>query len=185
MKNRSGFTLIELMLTITILAIVAAVAVPPMADFANRYRSEVYRQRLFDLIALSRSKAYGQGKSYTLCPSSGGEECGNDWALGALLFEDSNGNGVREDGERIERVMEPLPANASLEWHNSRSYLQFRPDGRTLWQMGNFAYCPPDGDTKYGWIIVLNATGRPYFGRDRDGDGIMENGSGEELNCDP
>lgn len=183
MFRKNGYTVIELMLTIAILAIIASVAMPPLTDFINRYRSEVVRQRLFDLIALSRSRAYGHGKIYTLCASSDSNLCGTDWSQGALLFEDRDGNGDRGTGEIIERVMQPLPDEGSLEWNNNRDYLQFRPNGLTRWQMGNFTYCPPDGDEKYGWIIILNATGRPYFGRDNDGDGIMENGSGEELDC--
>lgn len=183
MKKNSGFTLVELMLSIAILAIVAAVAAPPMAEFLDRYRSEAQRQRLFDLIALARSKAYNLGEVYTLCGSTNGEECTGSWSGGVLLFADSNGNGERENGETIERAISAFPAGAAMEWNSLSDYLQYRPDGRTRWQTGNFAYCPPDGNPKYGWIIVLNATGRPYFGRDSDGDGIVENGSGDGLSC--
>ena len=181
----SGYTLIELMLTITILAIVTSLAVPPMQDFLTRYRNETIGRKLFDLISLSRSKAYGHGRIYTLCPSSDSESCGSDWARGALLFIDNDGNGERDTDERIERVLPKLDEGASLEWRsfNSKSYLQYRPNGLTLNQNGNFAYCPPSGEEKYGWIIVLNATGRPYFGKDSDGDGIVENGSGDNLSC--
>lgn len=81
--------------------------------------------------------------------------------------------------------MGALPQGASLEWSSfgNKPYLQFRPNGLTSNQSGNFSYCPPGGDTKYGWIIVLNATGRPYFGKDKDGNGVVENGSGENLSC--
>ncbi|MCW8127499.1 GspH/FimT family pseudopilin [Microbulbifer halophilus] len=183
MKKASGFTLVELMLTLTILAVVMAVAIPPMADFLNRHRNETQRQRLFDLVALARSKAYSEGKIYTLCGSTDGEECSGDWSAYILLFVDSNGNHERESDETIERKISDLPADASLEWNSLQDYLQYRPDGHTQRQTGNFKYCPPDGAPDYGWIIVLNATGRPYFGRDGDGDGIVEDGSGNKLNC--
>ena len=184
-RKISGYTLIELMLTITILAIVVSLAVPPMQDFFTRHKNETVGRKLFDLIMLSRSKAYGHSEIYTLCPSTDGESCGTDWAQGALVFVDRDGNGERATDERIERVLPKLDDDASLEWRsfNSKSYLQYRPSGLTLNQNGNFAYCPPNGEEKYGWIIVLNATGRPYFGKDSDGDGIVENGSGDNLSC--
>ena len=184
-QNFSGYTLIELMLTITILGIVTALAVPPMQDFFSRYRNETVGRNLFDLIALSRSKAYGHSEIYTLCPSHDGESCGSNWAQGALLFVDGDGNGERGTTERIERVLPKLEDGATLEWRsfNSKPYLQYRPNGLTFNQSGNFAYCPPSGEEKYGWIIILNATGRPYFGKDGDGNGIVENGSATNLSC--
>ncbi|SHG20394.1 type IV fimbrial biogenesis protein FimT [Microbulbifer donghaiensis] len=181
----SGYTLIELMLTITILAIVAAVATPPMADFISRYQTETAGRQLFELINFSRGKAYSHGQVYTLCPSADGQSCSSDWSSGALLFVDSNGDGQRAAAEKIERIMPKMATGATLEWRsfNSKKYLQFRPNGLTLSQNGNFAYCPPSQQAEKGWIIVINATGRPYFGKDSDSDGIVESGSGKNLTC--
>jgi len=184
-KKASGFTLIELMLTIAIFAIVVAAAAPSMADFVNRYRSEAKGRALFDLLFLMRAKAYSEGRNYSLCPSSDGNNCSGDWAAGVLLFADEDGDGERDDGETIERTLPRLEENASLSWRafNNRGYLIFRPSGTTPSQSGNFAYCPGSGEAKYGWFIILNKIGRPYFGKDSDGDGIVENGSGDNLDC--
>lgn len=184
-KSIRGFTLIELMLVMTILGVVISLAAPPMRDFLKRYQAEIQRQKLFELIALSRGKAYGHGEIYTLCGSADRQTCSEAWADGALLFVDSDGDGSRSSDEKIERVMEPLPAGSSLTWSSfgNKSYLQFRPNGLTRNQSGNFSYCPPDGNEQQGWIIVLNAMGRPYFGRDKDGNSVVENGSGANLSC--
>ncbi|WP_346838846.1 GspH/FimT family pseudopilin [Microbulbifer sp. SAOS-129_SWC] len=184
MKANSGVTLLELIVTMAILAVVASVAVPPMTHFVQRYRAEIQRHRLFDLIALARGKAYSEGKIYTLCPLDTDSNCNNDWSNGAQLFVDTDGDHQRDADEMLERILEPMPAGASLHWNTLHgSYLQFRPDGRPQNQTGNFAYCPPDSDAEQGWIIVLNATGRPYIGRDSDGNGLVENGSGSDLTC--
>lgn len=184
--NRSlGLTLIELLLTVTILAVLAAVAAPPLSEFVDRYRSEAKARELFDIIILMRTKAFGEGQAYTLCPSANSNDCGGNWTDGALLFMDANRNGKREVEEPVERVFSRLRSSASLQWKgfNYRGYLQFRPNGRTASQSGYFAYCPPDRSPGKGWTIVLNATGRPYFGLDSDGDGTPESGSGKNLSC--
>ena len=183
MKRDLGFTLLELILVLAILAIVTSLAVPSLMGFTERYRSEVQRQRLFDLIALGRSEAYSEGRTFTLCSLDSENLCGGNWSNGIQLFADSNGNKEREADEPVVREMSALPNGASLQWNSATDYLQYRPNGQTRWQLGNFAYCPPDRNAEHGWIIVLNATGRPYFGRDSDHDGIMENGSGIELDC--
>lgn len=184
-NSNGGITLIELLLTVTILSIVIAVAAPPMSTFFKRYQAGVQRQKLFDLIALGRAKAYGHGKIYTLCPSTDGATCSTVWSDGVLAFIDADGSGTRSSDELIERIMEPLPGGSSLAWKSfgNKPFLQFRPNGLTENQSGNFTYCPPDGDTDYGWIIVLNASGRPYFGKDTNGNGVVENGSGQDLSC--
>ncbi|MEW5248923.1 GspH/FimT family pseudopilin [Microbulbifer sp. 2201CG32-9] len=185
LRNLGAFTLVELIFSIAILAIVIALAAPSMSDLHRRHRNESTGRQLFDLISLGRGKAYGHGQVYTLCPSDDGQSCGDDWGRGAMLFVDSDSSGERATTEKIERVMSALPAGASLQWRSfsPKTFLQFRPDGLTSNQNGNFAYCPPDGKASHGWIIVLNATGRPYYGRDSDSDGIVETGSGKNLAC--
>ncbi|MFC6634571.1 GspH/FimT family pseudopilin [Microbulbifer taiwanensis] len=185
MKSASGFTLVELMLTVTILAIVMAVAAPPFIDFIKRYRSEVKGRELFELLILMRAKAYHERVSYSLCPSDDGSSCGEDWTSGAILFADADADGQRDNAEQIERRFPKLQDGATLSWNafNNRGFIIFRPDGTTPAQSGNFEYCPGKGEEKYGWFIVLNVIGRPYFGKDGDGDGIVENGSGENLSC--
>ncbi|GAA5525058.1 hypothetical protein Maes01_01618 [Microbulbifer aestuariivivens] len=184
-KSCRGFTLIELMIAITILSIIISVATPPMSNLVKRYRAEIQRQHLFELIALARGKAYSEGAIYTLCGSADGQTCTRDWSKSALLFRDADGSGSRDSDEKIERIMEALPEGSSLNWRSwgNKSYLQYRPSGLTLSQSGNFSYCPPDGDNEFSWIIVLNGAGRPYYGRDTNGDGMVENGSGEDLDC--
>ncbi|WP_105103211.1 GspH/FimT family pseudopilin [Microbulbifer pacificus] len=185
MQRQPGFTLIELIITLAILTIVLSLAAPGMSELVRRYQSEAKARELFDLLQLMRSRAYSERQKYSLCPSSDGVSCGTDWSSGALLFADSNGDGEKNNGEVIEKIFSGAEAGGSLRWRafNNRGYILFRPDGTTPAQSGNFSYCPPDGEAKNGWVIVMNAIGRPYLGKDNDGDGVRETGSGENLSC--
>lgn len=180
-----GYTVLELLLVMSILAILLATAAAPLNNFFTRYSNELIGRQLFDLVSLGRGKAYGHRCTYTLCPLASDNNCGTDWTEGALLFMDRDGDGKRASGEQVERIMSRLSPGASLVWRSfgNKNYLQFRPDGITRNQSGNFAYCPPGGEAENGWIIILNGAGRPYYGRDNDGDGIVENGSGDNLDC--
>ncbi|WP_299944313.1 GspH/FimT family pseudopilin [uncultured Microbulbifer sp.] len=184
MKRIAGFTLIELMLGLTILTIVTILALPSFTDFVKRYKNKAKQFELFEILILMRSKAYSENRSYSLCPSQE-TSCANNWSGGALLFTDDDRDGTLDTGEKVERLFAPLEDGATLSWNafNNKGYLIFNPGGTTPSQSGNFSYCPASGEAKYGWIIILNAIGRPYFAKDKDGDGIVENGSGKKLIC--
>ncbi|WP_444883717.1 GspH/FimT family pseudopilin [Microbulbifer sp. PSTR4-B] len=185
MNKATGFTLIELLFTITILAIVTLLAIPSFSDFIKRYQSKIRQQELFELLMLMRNKAYNENLHYTLCPRGLDDVCADNWSDGALLFADIDQDGELDTGEKIERKLSGLKNNASLMWaaFNNKGYLTFKPNGKTPSQSGNFSYCPATGEAKYGWIIILNAIGRPYYAKDKNGNGIVENGSGQDLVC--
>ncbi|MFA0810492.1 GspH/FimT family pseudopilin [Microbulbifer epialgicus] len=184
MKRFAGFTLIELLITITILAIVVAIALPPFTSFIKHYKNKSKQFELFEILVLMRNKAYYENISYTLCARGQDEKCADNWTNGALLFADHNKNGSLDSGETITRKF-TLENKASLSWNyfGSKNYVIFNPNGETPSQSGNFRYCPATNEAEYGWIIILNIIGRPYFGKDSDGDGIVETGSQLNLTC--
>ncbi|GMG88575.1 GspH/FimT family pseudopilin [Biformimicrobium ophioploci] len=179
-----GYTLIEMMLVIACLAIIASVAIPSFSELLEARRNRLSGYALFDLIATARGLSLSQQKNLVICPAHN-NRCGSNWAGGALLFEDSNRNGALDDGESLLRQIDAFRSGTKLSWASfgNRPYLRYRPDGVTPSQSGSFHYCPPSGKNTDGWIIILNATGRAYFGRDNNGNGIVENGSGVDLDC--
>ncbi|WP_160154504.1 GspH/FimT family pseudopilin [Microbulbifer sp. ALW1] len=185
MRPNYGTTLLELIIGLAILSVIASIAVPAMGDLLDRYRTHMKARELFNLLVLMRSQAYNKQKKFTLCPSDDDASCGNNWSSGAILFADLDGDGERDSGEPLEKIFSGAESGGSLNWNafNNTGYIIFRPNGTTPAQSGNFSYCPPSGDARDGWIIILNTIGRPYLGKDKDGDGIKETGSGRNLSC--
>lgn len=94
-SNPNGYTLIELLVTIAIAAILAAVAVP---SFQEIFRSNRLSSQTSDLVAalnLARSEALRRGYRVTICKSSDGSSCteAGDWSQGWVVFAD------RQDGQ--------------------------------------------------------------------------------------
>ncbi|WP_444918938.1 GspH/FimT family pseudopilin [Microbulbifer sp. JMSA003] len=185
MKRIEGVTFLDLIIVITILALLATIAVPIFNDLTAQYRSKAKQWELFEILIYMRNKAYSERLSFTLCPLGNNNTCSSDWSNGALIFKDMNSNGSIDPEDKIDRYFSRLRKGATLTWKsfNNKGFLIFRASGTTPSQSGNFAYCPTDGQAQLGWIIILNAIGRPYYGQDNDGDGIVENGSGDNLSC--
>lgn len=89
-KNR-GFTLIELMVAIAILAITLGVAVPNFQEFVSRNRLAAATNELISALALARSEAVKRATPVTVASS--------DWSGGWQVFVDVDKDGVPPDDD--------------------------------------------------------------------------------------
>ncbi|RJG14298.1 prepilin-type N-terminal cleavage/methylation domain-containing protein [Pseudomonas cavernicola] len=84
--RQRGFTLIELMVTIAVMAVLLGIAIPSFTDvtLGSKLRSQAN-----DLVAgatLARSEAIKRNQAVTLCASSNGTSCTGGWAAGWIVI---------------------------------------------------------------------------------------------------
>ncbi len=183
-----GFTLIELMITAAVAALLLGFGLPSFARLLADQRGAAALNQMIGAVAFARAEAIVRQQVMTLCPARAGVCLGRQqWHQGAMAFADDDGDGRLDPGERVGRVFPALHDGAHIYWRSfrSRSYLQFRPRGYTRWQNGSLLYCPPDNDPTLARLAIVNAAGRIRVARDRDGDGIVENAGGDDVTCPP
>jgi type IV fimbrial biogenesis protein FimT len=98
---RSGFTLIEIMITMLIMSILLAVGVPAMRDFIIETRLSVAVNQFVAAATLARTEAIKRGRSVAICRSvnaesdagrcvasagAGDGRAGNDWGSGWIVM---------------------------------------------------------------------------------------------------
>lgn len=96
MKKYSGFTLIELMITLFIVGILLAVGVPSMRTFLQNNQLIATTNELVSSIHIARSEALKLNKKVTICVSADGKSCvsSEKWAQGWIVFVDANDDRV-------------------------------------------------------------------------------------------
>jgi len=93
-RTASGVTLIELLVTIAIIAIVVVFGIPSYRSVttANRMATEI--NSLTGDLQYARAEAIKEGQPVTVCVSTTGTRCAgsNTWQSGWIVFSDANGN---------------------------------------------------------------------------------------------
>ena len=185
MKN--GFTLIELMITITILAIVVAFGVPGFSNIIKNNRLASQTNTLLSTLNFARSDAVKLGNStVTICGSSNQTACNtSNWESGWIVFHDTNGDGVVDAGEQVVRIQEALSGGNTLRTTGfpSTALLQFDKRGEIV-QQGTFTLCDSRGAAAAN-AVVLNISGQSRSATDDDDpqDGIVNISTGGNATC--
>ncbi len=128
-----GLTLIELMVTISVLVILIAVGVPSFESTLNSSRLSSSANELSGAVQLARAESIRRNRSVVLCRSETLAACasGDVWS-GWLVFVDTNGDGGVSVGEEILKtgtISTPLSVRASAAISSRGHIVTFMPNG--------------------------------------------------------
>lgn len=102
-----GFTAIELMVTVAILAVLAGIAAPSFNPIIERWRVRQVSEELQSTLYFARSEAVKRGGGVTILRNASTDGCTisdtdtDAWNCGWLVFADKNSDGVKDNGEEI------------------------------------------------------------------------------------
>lgn len=162
-KPTYGFTLIEMLITVAIVGILAALAGPSFSTMIKNNRLATSINDVLADLTLARSEASKRGVRVTVCVSSNGTSCttGSNWTSGRIVFVDSKGSaGSVDTGDEILRVSPAFTNSVTLNSASftNANYVQFRPNGMAN-SSGTLKICDNRAGS-YGRTISISNTGR-------------------------
>ena len=170
MRNRAqGFTLIEMLITIAIVAIVAALAAPSLRDLVLNNQRAAQLNAMVASMSLARAEAVKSGRNAIVCISDGAAnpDCdggATEWEQGWLVVVDTDGDGniSRADGDQVVDIREDLADGTTLRavdgGGNDVSAVTYEANGESD-VAGTFSMCDPRGAAD-ARSITIELTGR-------------------------
>jgi len=93
-----GFTLVELTVTVLILAVITALGAPSLSRALARHRQSAAVQSLFSSFQFARIEAISRQRAVTICPiATESDHCGEDYAAGWKVYVGSGSDAVGSD----------------------------------------------------------------------------------------
>lgn len=167
-ENQQGFTLIELMVVLALIAIVIALSTP-ISSLFQRNRVVSIQHEFVTSMNLARSAAVGSATTVSVCRAAANNPnvCAapvangvRQWEQGWIVFNDSNANGAIDAGETIIQQHGALQTGYTLR-ETQLDFITYSAAGiLTPPSTGTWSLCDPTQDTTFQRAISLSVTGR-------------------------
>lgn len=173
MKKHCGFTLVELMITLTIAGILLTVGVPSFQSMIRNNRTATNANNLVTALNLARSEAIKRGVQVVVQRKGA---ISRNWDSGWEVFTDIDADGVLDDdgdtslcesGEDcLVRTYDPLTTGYTLRsGGNFDDWVAYLPSGLSRGSSGlandTFRLCDDSASTTTSRAIVVSVSGRP------------------------
>lgn len=129
LRTSIGFTLIELMIVLTIAGILMVVGIPMLTDFVADQRVRTVASDINSEIAFARAKAIEASRRVYI------QRTGANWNNGWRIYIDNNNNAAFDAGDEEVKVFNGFPPGNVYVCSNVADFaaqVAFRPDGRVV-----------------------------------------------------
>ncbi|MFK5913162.1 MAG: GspH/FimT family pseudopilin [Woeseiaceae bacterium] len=161
-KNH-GFTLLELLVTLAIASVLAAISFPSLSAMLSQNRMVVTTNQLAGALAYARSEAVMRGENVVTCHSINQTKCHRSqyWNGSYIIFVDSNRNRLREPEEQLLRVYVDSNNDTQIELSASgraiEYYMRYLPTGEA-YPNGTFRICSSSSNSRNA--LIMTQSGR-------------------------
>ena len=169
--SQFGFTLIELIVTVSVAAILVTVAAPSMVNMVKGNRMSTSINDFISDAMVARSAAVKRNLRVVICksldPFAANPICDliatNLWTNGWIVFVDNDNSGQRNGAEVVLRQHGRAGTDITLTPSPAlQTPLSYRPSGRPLGFLGGeITLCDSRG-VVYAKAVVISTAGRPF-----------------------
>lgn len=154
MTKQTGFTLLELMITIAIAVVLLGIGVPSMNSLFQSMAADASSNRIMREVRFARSQAINLNQRVVVCAlKANGSDCGGEVNSGLTVFADDNSNGKLDSGEKVLLAAEPFTKAGNIDFKGAIDSFSFQSDGLIAGASGSLYFCSNDNSYIDGVVI--------------------------------
>lgn len=177
MTQGKGFSLIELLVTISLFAVLTSVALPSLQALFQRNKATNSANLLLTHIQLARIRAVMDNVTVVICPTVDSISCAastDAWSKGWLVYKDLDyQQPPHVDADDI-LITTHNNNGSDASLHTTLSHIRFSPSGTA--RNGTIVICP-DGAAQHARAIIISIVGRARVS--------TATATGGQLTCEP
>lgn len=170
----AGFSLLELIVTLLLISIIAAIALPTFGNVVANGRIRTEASALFHAVHVARKESLMRRTVVSICPSTNGRNCSAnlDWSSGWIMFNNLD----RDEPPQLDTGEALLQVHRSSDdvriQANRRGFTLRATDQRAT--NGTIRFCDQHarGTAR---ALIISYTGRPRI--------VRENSRHEQYTC--
>jgi type IV fimbrial biogenesis protein FimT len=158
----SGVTLIELICTMSIVAIVSAIAIPEFGHLRRKVARQIVVNDFLHSLHLARNRAIILNQVVSICPSRDGAVCENNngnWQDGWIVFQNTDRDQPAQR-DANETVIYQHSGWIGGDISSNRVSFSFRPTEQADVN-GTVVFCDLHGSPSDARAIIISHVGRP------------------------
>jgi len=158
-RQNLGFTLTELMMSLAVLAILMATAMPAFGNLVQSSQEQTARSALSAALGTARIAAVSRTSNVVVCPSPDQQYCGRttEWQHGWLVFVDADHDGLRDASEELLEAAQAQPDGVAILSSTGRTRVNYQPDGSSPGTNITLTVCDSRGANRATALIINNA----------------------------
>jgi type IV fimbrial biogenesis protein FimT len=156
-KRLAAFTVLELLLTLSIATILLAIGAPALQKFSQKQMLKAAIQALHSDLLTARSEAVHRNQSVVVCPGNPVNGCAGSstWSGGWIVFSDSNHDRARQVDEILLRHGQGYPELA-IHGTAGRRTIRFLPNGSAPGSNSSITLCGLGGPEQARKLVISN-----------------------------
>lgn len=161
-KKIKGFTLFELMIGLSLLAILSGYAIPSYRDLRlDRAMTESINE-LSATLRYARNQSIIRNRQIIACPSQNQQSCATNgnWHNGWLLFIDNNRDRRLDADDQLLQIGNPMPKSLTAKSSQYRKLIRYDQQGAATGTNLTINFCDQRG-TPRAKSLIINNIGRP------------------------
>ena len=176
-RQNSGLTALELLITLSIAAILFSLATPSFSNLISNSRMSSSLSSLEKNLKLARIEALTNQGGVIICGSINDSTCSQStsWKTGYMSFLD-----IKNLGRPSKTDVDP--DNTSIHISGPKNYIRFNSDGSALENNGTLWICDDRGE-EFAKGIFVTPIGLIRSAKDLDKDGIINVDDSENVYC--